>query len=710
MSSKAAVKLKDPSANSLAKALWAPDSIALVGASEDEQKHTARPLQYLLRHGFAGRIHPVNPKRPTVQGIPAYPSVGAIEAAPDHAMVMVPAAAVPEVLRDCGRAGVSCATVYSDGFAEAGPEGRRRQEELVAIARDSGLRLLGPNSIGLVNAAKGVALSANEVLSLPFVPGGRIALVSQSGSMLGALLSRGQARGIGFSKLVSVGNEADLDVAELCELLLDDPESDAILLFLETVRRPQAFAAMARRAQERGKPLIAFRLGQSQVVEELAASHTGALLGSGRALEAFLRDLGVVLVTNFEALLEIPPLVVGRAPSTGRRVTAMTTTGGGGALVIDKLGADRVQLVPPPAALRQRLAARGIAVADSPLIDLTLAGTNARTYGAVLDELMASDHCDLVLAIVGSSSQFRPDRAVAPIREAAARAGKPLAVYLAPQAEESLGLLLENGIAAFRTPEACADAIEAFLSWRPCRAAPEETAESERWRRRLAGIGKGRPPAAQALLDLLGLGQPREYLWHPDAPLPAALPAGIDFPVVAKVVSADVPHKTEVGGVRLGIGSVAELQEACSGIVEAVRAAAPGAAIEAIAIQAQERGLVEAIVGYRLDPVVGPTITLGAGGVLAEIYRDIAVRPAPVSRAVAQEMIAEVRALQTVGGYRNLPRGDLEALADAVVALSHLALIAEPRILDAEVNPLLVRAAGQGVVALDALLRVEATP
>lgn len=695
----------------LAQRLFAPQSIALIGASADEGKHTSLPLRFLRRHGYDKPIYPVNLRRSEIFGERAYPSACAVGAPIDHALIMVPTDAVLAAVADCAAAGVRCATILTDGFAESGAEGRARQARLMAMARESGLRILGPNSLGVVNPVDRVALSANEVLSLPELKAGRYGLVSQSGSLIGALLSRGQARGFGFSRMVSVGNEADLGVGEIGEMLIDDDATGAILLFLETVRNPASLAAMARRAFAAGKPVVSFRLGRSALGARLAASHTGALGGDGAAIDAFLDDLGVVRVELLETLLDIPTLLIGRRPAAGRRVAAMSTTGGGGGLVVDALAAQRVDIVPPDDAAVARLAAKGIAVGGSPLIDLTLAGTNPRVYGAVLQELLTSPGCDVVVAVVGSSAQFRPDRAVEPTMATVnANPGKPVAVFLTPQADAAFALLHQSGVAAFLTPESCADAVRAYLGWKPPRAGPRAARDLGPATEALRAAGGGTLDERQAgaVFGALGIAQPRGIVLPPDAAAFAA--AGLPelaYPVVAKILSRDIAHKTEAGGVVLGIGSALELEAACRRILAEVARRRPDARIDGIQVQAMERGLAEVLVGYRRDPQVGPTVTVGAGGVLTEIYRDFAVRLAPVDLATAREMIDEVRGLAPIRGYRSLPRGDLDALARTIEAVSSLAAIDTPRVLEAEINPIVVKADGQGVVALDGFVLCE---
>jgi acyl-CoA synthetase (NDP forming) len=660
----------------LFRALFAPRGIALYGASGDAAKNTARPQRYLRKHGYAGTIAPINRSRREVLGETAYPSLAAAPGEIDHAFVMVPPEDVPAACDECFARRVAVVTIFTDGFGETGSAGRKVEDTLVAKARAAGVRLLGPNSIGLVSTSPATALTVNASLEIERLPVGPLAVVSQSGSLIGALLSRGAARGIGFSRLVSVGNEADLSVGELMELLVDDAQTQSILLFLETLRDPERLARAARRAFAARKPVIAYKLGRSSAGEVLARTHTGAIAGDDRAADAFFAACGILRVRTFEALIEAALLAIGQRPPKGRRVAMMTTTGGGAAVVADPLGAAGVELVAPPPRLAAQFRALGVRVVDSPLIDLTLAGTRPSVYGPVLEALLASDHCDAVVAAVGSSAQFHPGLVIEPILAARrAHPAKALAVFVAPEAPASLALLAQEGVAAFRTPEACADALAAFLSWR----VPQE---------------RPRVEAAPSLEDLGIPKAPSQRLHTPDEPITVA------FPVAIKIDSPDIEHKTEVGGVELGLRNAEEAAAAGKRILERVRAARPQARIDGLVASSMQTGLGEAILGYRVDAQAGPLVLVGAGGTLAELYRDFALRLAPVSVEEAREMVAEVRGFAPLRGYRNAPRGDLEALAQAVAAFSRLA--ARPEIAEAEINPLLVKA--EGVVGVDALL------
>jgi len=688
---------------SLAKALFTPDSIALIGASADVGKHTSLPQRYLRKHGFTGKIFPVNPTHQEIFGEKAYASADLIPERIDHAFIMLPARLVPEAVSQCAASGVRCATILSAGFAETGEAGRKLQQDILERAQGSGMRLLGPNCLGVINTTQGVTISANESLETPKLLKGHVSLLSQSGSLLGSLLSRGQSRGLGFAKMVSVGNEADLGVGELGELLVDDPDTHAILVFLETIRDPRRFSAMARRAYAAGKPVIAFLLGRSPIGNQLAASHTGAIAGNTAAMEAFLQENGVIRVDLLETLIEMAPLVIGRKPGGIGKVSVMGTTGGGGALLVDNLGMRGIAVAAPGPKDIERLATQSITISDSPLIDLTMAGTNPRVFGAVMDTMMASPENEAVITVVGSSSQFRPDRAVVPIIERAKNSAKPVAVFLTPDAPESSRLLTDASIAVFRTPEACSDAVRAYFAWQaPVDNAlplpPDHEALAALARAAVGGD-------AAKLLDRLGIEQARTVniaINAREADIRSAT-SELRFPVAVKIVSADIPHKTEAGGVTLNVTDVATLRTALTQMRDTVTQRRPDARLEGFAIQEMRSGLGEVLVGYRVDPRIGPTIVVGVGGVLAEIYHDAVVALAPVSVERALAMIGQLRGLAPLRGYRNLPEGDLSALAEVISAWSRIAQLPNSGIAEAELNPLIIGKKGQGVVAVDAL-------
>ncbi|UXC34649.1 acetate--CoA ligase family protein [Cupriavidus gilardii] len=691
-----------PIDSALAQALLSPRSVALFGASDDPAKTAGRPLKFLRAAGYRGTIYPINPNRDTVQGETAYPSLASLPQVPDQVFVLTPTDTVLDAVRESARLGVKVVTILASGFAESGPEGAAREAELRALSRQTGIRVLGPSSLGVIHPQAGVMLTANAAFAEPELPQGRVFVASHSGSMIGSLVSRGKARGVGFAGLVSVGGEADLSIGEICLATLDDPAIEGYLLFLESLRHGDKLRAFAIEAARRGKPVIAYKLGRSAVAAEMAATHTGALAGEDDIADAFLKDLGIARVGVLEALLEAFPLARriplaqpgGQPRVPPRRVGVVTTTGGGAAMVVDQLGIRDVAVEPASPATLDRLAAAGIAVSPGRVLDLTLAGTNYKVMKTALDIMFEAPEFDIVLAVVGSSARFQPQLAVKPIIDSADSA-KPLAAMLVPDAPEALAALTAAGVPCFRSPEPCADAIAAVLARRTPGTQPAARLTGERPPRALSEA------QAYAVLEQLGVPYAPAITLPIGGPIPA-LP--FDYPVVAKVCSPEIPHKTEVGGVVLGIRDAGQLNSALATLKTNLAERAPTVRCDEVLVQPMTRGLTEVLVGYRIDPDAGPIVMLAAGGIWAEVARDRSIRLAPVTVDVAREMIAEVKALKTVGGLRGRTRGDLDALARAVSALSQLAVRPELGIAEAEVNPMMVLPEGQGVLAVDALV------
>jgi acyl-CoA synthetase (NDP forming) len=718
----------------LYRSLFSPRSVALIGQSNDAGKTTGRPLKFLRQAGFAGRVYPVNARRAEVLGERAWPSIDALPEVPEHAYVVTPIEAVMDAIEACGRAGVSVTTVLTDGFAEVGAAGHAREMRLKEIVKTTGMRIVGPSSLGIVNMRNGTLLTANAAFDEPDLPTGRIFAASHSGGMIGTFLSRGKACGIGFAGLVSVGNEVDLSLGEICSATLDDSDIDGYVLFLETLRHADTLRAFAQRAAAAGKPVLAYKLGRSEQGRELAVTHTGALAGEDDVADAFLRDCGIARVETLSALIEGLPLLA-RVPARGAkrtpRAAVVTTTAGGAAMVVDPLASRGVDVVAPSEATYSRFDAAGIKVSRSRLVDLTLAGARYEVMKAALDILTTASEFDLVVVVVGSSARFYPELAVQPIIDSAgvSAGSKPIAVFLVPEAPQARAALGKAGVANFYTPEACADVVAAALKRREPRtiAVGDASSPSPFVREGRGGgsggrgtevhhgttptpdpstQGGGEKKAGTRALDELGAYGLLDRLGVPHAPSVAldvsvaqipALPFG--YPVALKVLSSEIAHKSDVGGVTLGIADAPALMAA----IAAMRARLPQA--RRVLVQPMVAGIGEVLVGYRVDPDVGPLVMLAAGGIYTEIYRDRSLRLAPVDLDTAQEMIAEVRSLKVLAGYRGKPEGDIAALAQAVSALSRLA--ADPAVIEAEINPLIVRPRGEGVVAVDAVVRMR---
>jgi acyl-CoA synthetase (NDP forming) len=727
----------------LYSALFAPAAVAVVGASGTPGKAAARPVEYLRRHRWAGQLFAVNPARRAVLGERAWPSLASLPVVPDHVFVVTAADAAVETVRECADLGVKVATVLADGFRDGDPGGPQRRAQLCRILAGSATRLLGPGSLGVAAIGNGLALTANAAFAEADLPDGSIFVASQSGSMIGALLSRGKEMGIGFRCMAATGGELDLTLGEICLSSADDSLIQSYALFLENIAAAGDLRAFASAAAERGKPVLAYKLGRSRVGARLSVSHTGALAGDDAVADALLADLGIARVRTFDALLEGQQLArcVRLRPRgvTRPRVCVVSTTGGGGAMAVDCLAAAGAELPGPSAETAARLAERGIAAGRGPLIDLTLAGTRYDVMKSALDVVLSAPEFDAVVAVPGSSARFHPDLAVKPILDSATstpgstapgerppgtpRQATPLAAFVVPAAPDALAMLRGGGVSAFRTPESCADALAAVFGRRhPAgRALRGSPAPASRHGATLtAGAGHGghgrlATPESFELLDeaesyavLAGLGIPcAPHAIVAAADLPAELP--VPGPAVVKVLSSRVPHKSDVGGIVAGVTDGAGLQAAAERITSELARRAAGVDAGRLLVQTMAHGLGEALIGFRRDIHAGPVIMVAAGGLLAELYRDRSLRLAPVDRQTAREMVGEVVAFRALAGYRGAQPGDLGALADAVAAMSRLAEADGPAVFEAEVNPMLVLPDGEGVVAVDALVRRAST-
>ena len=710
-----------------AQPLIAPQSVALIGVSGDAKKLSARPLQFCQQHGFAGNIYIVNPRRDEVLGQKAYRSVTAIPEKVDHAYILVGTDLVEAALDDCIAAGVRVVSILADGFAEAGDAGMARQARLVAKAKAADMVLIGPNSMGVVNTNNGFVCTTNAAFKTDELPRGRLAVLSHSGSLIGTLISRGQERNIGFAALISLGNEAQSCVGSLGLGLVEDDQIDGFVLFLETMRNPEIFAAFAATAKRLGKPVVAYMLGKSSDGQALSVSHTGAMTGEAEAVRAFLAHHNIAEVSQFDALFEAPALLLKKPQlkSRPRRATIVTTTGGGGAMLVDQLSIRGVNLAGLSPASKMFFKDQQIPFGSGKLVDVTLAGAQYDIMKKAITQLINDPETGIVVVAIGSSAQFNPELAVKPIIDAAKEnpAGAPVIAFPLPIAKQSMAMLEANGIPCFGSVESCADSVALLL------AAESSAFDDQRddaidlkdVQQQLDAVMKAAAIGGDGgvlnevdgnqIFASLGLKGPRQ-LFLPLSEIKAqpasasVAKAGLGYPLVAKLVSPDLPHKSDYGAVVLSIETGDALDAAVAQMRKAINSHLPAANIEGLLLQEMAFGLGEALVGLRHDNLVGPIITVGAGGIFAEIYKDVSIRPAPVSLATARKMIDEVKGFAALRGYRGKAKGDLEALANLVANLSQLANLR--RIAEAEINPVLVQA--DGVLMLDALIRIQPQP
>jgi acyl-CoA synthetase (NDP forming) len=680
-------------------ALLRPRSVAVIGASADATKMTGRPVGYLQKYGFSGEIWPVNPRADSIAGLRCYPDVAALPGAPDAAIVLLSPERAEVAVRDLAAKGCQAAIVLASGYGEANEDGARRQQALKDAA--GAMRLLGPNTIGLVNLTDGMMLSATGALEVGNLAVGRISVVSQSGGILGSLLSRAADRGIGFAKLVSTGNEADIDSSDMIAHLVEDEATDVIAVYMEGLRRPEVFKQAARRAAELGKPVVVYKVGRSDSGARAATSHTGALAGADRVYDALFRQYGVIRAESFTDLLDIPAALAAGRRMKGDRVAILTSTGGAGTLLADNCGLAGIEVPAPDEATTQRLAALlnedPAAIGRNP-VDVTLAGLRPDLFRGAIDALLESPSYDAAVVVIGSSALATPDIVAGAIVECQARSDKPLLAYVSPHAPHLVRLLNSQGIPAFATPESCATVLRALH--RPALPPlPNPVAEDASV---LAGLPAGNLNEAEskAIFARFGIPVTREHV-AADAQGAAVAARELGGEVVLKVLSRAIAHKSDIGGVRVGLGAD-EVPDACATMLQRLKdAGAPTP--EGFLVQERIRGGVEMILGFHRDPQLGPVILLGSGGVAAELFQDTTLRLLPISRTDAEAMVEELKAARLLRGYRGAPAADVSALVDAVMAFAAMAGAAGERLLEAEINPLFVLPQGQGARAVDGL-------
>ena len=704
-----------------------PRSIAVVGASDDTA-YGGRFVRNLVTGGYRGTIYPVNPKYREVQGLPCFPSLHQIPGPIDVAAIIVPVGASMEVMQACAARGVRAAIMITAGFAERGEEGQRRQAELGEFARAHDVRLLGPNCLGVANVPEGILANAMaNPTRAPLVPGD-IALLSQSGALgLGVLFPRAQERGIGLNCVVTTGNEADLGITDFLEYFLDDPGTRVMACFIEGLRDGRRFLEVARRASERGKPVVVLKLGRTAQGARSAISHTGSLTGDDAVCEAAFRQAGATRVLDLDELFETASLFA-RAPlPAGDGVGAMSSSGGLSGLIADLAGHLGVRL--PELGRETR---RGLEEILGPFgavgnpADIT--GHLARdTFAKILALFLNDPALDLVVVGAGMGAIGERSAHIATTMLAAVETSRKPIVALWPGAgigvptEEPQGyrmLEASRRVPVFYQPATCLRAVKAFQEYRRWRARtlgqgdrsaeevwgrPKRAGLAEARRRLAAASGPLTEVEALALLGACGLATVEgRGATSPDEAVGAAEAVG--YPVAVKVSAGGLAHKTEAGGVRLNLGTAEEVRRAYDEVLGAAKARAPEASIRGVLVQRMVRDGIEAIVGVSRDPTFGPTVMVGLGGVLTEAIRDVAHGIAPITRAEAEAMIGRLRGSRLLVGFRGGPPRDSPALARAIVMLSHLALELEDVLAEIDLNPLMVLEAGQGAVAVDAVI------
>lgn len=712
---------QDPAATSL-DCLFRPRSVAVVGASK--RKHTIgrEVLQNLMRDEFAGVVHPVNPTSPIVQSMRAFASVEEIDGEVDLAVLVVPGPQVLEVAESCGKKGVKALVVISAGFGETGPEGAARERELVAIARRYGIRVIGPNCMGIIHTDPAVRLNASFAAAVP-IPGGA-AFVSQSGALGEAILAQARQLGLGISMFASLGNRCDVDIADLIAYWEHDPRTQIILLYIESVGSPEKFVKIARRVS-RTKPIVVVKSGRSRRGALAAASHTGALAGRDQAFDALFEQAGVLRVETLKELFDVASVFLNQPLPRGERIAIVSNAGGPAILATDACeghGMPFAELAEETkAALRAALPPEA-SVANP--VDL-IASADAKAYDASLRAVLADAHVDAAIVIFVSPVMIDAEAVARVIVERAREAGKTVVACLLgkQRGEEALAVLREGGIPVYPFPEEAARAVATLLRYRrrqeraaknaALRAARGDAEADPGSAARAAAVAEHLSSVARPASGWLELGDALELvqraglevLPHVFARTPGdAVSAAHDlgYPTVVKLSSAEVLHKTEVGGVKVDLRTGDEVLSAARALLERARPLDPDARL---LVQPMVKGAHEVILGGVRDPQFGPLVLFGLGGIFVEVMGDIALRIAPLERSEALEMIRSLRGLPLLEGARGQKAVDFEALATALVRVA--ALLAEhPEIVELDLNPVLVGGSRAACAVVDARVRL----
>jgi len=697
----------EAAASASMRRLFAPRSVAVVGAARERGKIGAEILHNLVAAGFTGAIHPVNPNATEIEGLTCYPSARAIPGELDLAVISVPQPLVDAAVDDCIAKGVSAIVVITAGFGETGEEGRAREARLLDAVRAAGIRMVGPNCMGLVNTDPDVRLNATFAPAYP--PPGRVALSSQSGALGLALLDYASSLNLGISTFVSVGNKADVSSNDLIQYWAADPRTDVILLYLESFGQPGLFGRLARRITRR-KPIVAVKAGRSRAGARAASSHTGALAETDTVVGALLRQAGVIRTETLEQLFDVAALLAHQPPPRGRRVAIVTNAGGPGILAADACEARGLEL---PALRRETAdALRAFLPAAASVanpVDM-LASAPPGHYARTLRAVFADPGVDSVLVIFIPPIATDTDAVARAIAEEAKGAnGKTvLAIFMSAKgAPEVL-----HPVPSYAFPESAAAALARAAEYGEWRARPDGTTPDFRdlrvehargivQRSLAAGGGWLGPREAAELISDFGI--PTAPLRVASSPEEAArLAPEVGFPVAIKAVGPAILHKTEVGGVRLNLRSAEEVRSAAAELAKRL-----GAELTGILVQAMVPGGVEVVAGIVQDPTFGALIMYGSGGTLVELLADVAFRLHPITDADAAAMLEEVRGTALLRGFRGSPRADEAALRELLLRLSALAE-ACPEVQEMDINP--VKVLEHGVRVVDARVRIGARP
>ena len=714
----ASVERERRAAAASVRALFEPGSVAVVGASSRPETIGRALVDNLVRSGFAGAIYPVHPTAREIAGRPAFPSLSACPGPVDLAVVAVPARAVESVLEEAARVGVHGAVVISSGFAEIGGDGRAVEKRLREIARGAGMRMVGPNCMGLLNTDPAALLDVTFSPVAP--PPGNVSMLSQSGALGLAIIDHARRLDIGIAQFVSVGNKADVSGNDLLSYWMDDPRTQVIALYLESLGNPRKFARLAPQVARR-KPIVAVKSGRSAAGTRAASSHSAALASVDIGVDALFAQAGVIRTATLEELFDVVALLSSQPVPAGRRVVVVTNAGGPAILLADACEAHGLSLpsLAPESLDRLRAFLPAQAGLSNP-IDM-IASASPADYERAIEVVAAEPAFDALVVVYVPPLVTRPEEIAAAIARGAGRvpADKPVACVFLSTAGTPAALSSgpRGKIPSFNFPENAALALAHATHYGEWRRRP--SGDVMRLDRREEGsvrdlIAAARDDGAEkrwlapdAALDLVARAGIPVAAWRRTGPTPEAAAeaaAAVGFPAVLKAIASELLHKTEAGGVALGLTSREAVLAAAATMRD--RITATGASLEGFLVQEQVRAGVEALVGITTDPSFGPLVVAGLGGVQVELLHDVAVRLTPLSDLDAAEMLAGLRATKLLDGFRGAPPADRTALIEVIRRVAALAEIA-PEVAELDLNPVIVLPRGEGAVVADVRVRLR---
>lgn len=683
-----------------------PGAVAVIGASESPGKLGNQVLANLIESGFPGRIYPINPKAKEILGLACFPSVLDVPGSVDLVVIVVPAKFVPGVLEESGKKGAKGAIIITAGFKEAGPEGAAMEQELLRIAGEYGMRLIGPNCLGIIDTL--VPMNASFAAGTP--DKGSIAFMSQSGALCTAILDYALAENIGFSHFVSLGNKADVDEVALLDAWSEDESTNVIIAYIEGLKDGAAFIETARKTA-RNKPIIAVKSGRTASGSKAVSSHTGSLAGSDSAYDAAFGQAGVLRAESVQELFDYSTAFAYQPLLQGNRIAIVTNAGGPGVMATDALERNGLVLaaLAPETEARLKEVLPAAANIHNP-VDV-LGDARADRYGAALEVVLKDPGVDGVMVIVTPQTSTEVEGTAEALVGASKGVDKPvLGCWMgAKEASRGTRVLSANRVPNYPFPERAVSALGAMYRYHTWKQQPPVTVEAfdadkEAVAELFAKVREdGRntigDTEAQAILKAYGITTPQSAVGAtPDEA--AKLAAEIGFPVVMKIASPDILHKSDVGGIIVGVQDEAEAREAFGTLVERAKAHVPDATIWGAQVQEMVTGAREIIIGLNRDPQFGPVIMFGLGGIYVEVLRDVAFRVAPMSRQQARQMVESIRSYKLLTGVRGQAPADLDATVDTILRVAQL-VVDFPEIAELDINPLLVREQGKGAVAVD---------